>query len=278
MNTDQLTQASPRGRLREALLGIGEWGDVPEADLGDAVTGALRELGRDVLGERSRVGLVTVGTEDDSRGRRVGLRLADHDAGLPDLLWYADESGLPSEVRESCPTLSQEEWEAGLLVAKLVLTVLESEPGPVPGPVPGPGFEPVPADVARCRPHTPRPARSRPRERCCRALAALAERRDPHPAELTAHLRTTLLEFASETPDNKEAVQHIAVRSAEPSWQGARWCLGRSGCGFTQVLLSAEGWAVPSGVRGEFPDVTQEEWTAVIQVTALVLLAFEGGR
>ncbi|MEU6325758.1 hypothetical protein ABZ851_00415 [Streptomyces sp. NPDC047049] len=274
MNTDQPTQTSPRGRLREALLGIGERGDVSEADLGDAVTGALRELGRDVLGERSRVGLVTVGAEDDSRGRRVGLRLADHDTGLPDLLWYADESGLPSEVRESCPTLSQEEWEAGLLVAKLVLTVLESEPGPVPGP----GTEPVPADVARCRPHAPRPARSIPRERCCRALAAMAERRDPHPAELTARLRTTLLEFASETPDNKEAVQHIAVRSAEPSCQGARWRLGGSGFAFTQVLLSAEGWAVPSCVRGEFPDVTQEEWTAVIQVTALVLLAFEGGR
>lgn len=296
MNTDHSGGALPHGRLREALLRIGERGVVSEAGLGDAVGTALREPALEVLGERSRVELVTVGAEEHSWGRSIGLHLADYDAGLPDLLWLAGESDLPSEVQESCPTLSQEEWEAGLLVAKLVLMVLESEPGPVPGSLPGPapcpGSDPVPDDAAPCRLHAPRPARSIPRERFCRALAAIAERHDLHPDDIIAHLRTTLLDFASETPDNTEAVQHITVRRltvrppertsehpleqpTEQPWQGARLCLGRSGFALSQVVLSAEGCAVPSRVLEEFPDLTQDEWNAVMQVTGLVLMAFE---
>ncbi|MFE0189343.1 hypothetical protein [Streptomyces sp. NPDC058989] len=33
---------------------------------------------------------------------------------------------------------------------------------------------------------------------------------------------------------------------------------------------------VPSCVLEEFPDLTQDEWDAVLQVTGLTLLAFEG--
>ncbi|MFF8788570.1 hypothetical protein [Streptomyces sp. NPDC015125] len=271
--------ASPRGRLREALMHVGEKGHIPEADLSAAVRTALRELAVDVLGERSRVELVTVGEGDHPWGRSVGLRLADYDAGLPELLWCAGESDLPPEVQEKCPSLSQEEWEAGLLVAKLVLTVLASEPGPVSGSV-GSVPGPVPDDGAERRLHASRPARSISTERFYRALAAIAEGNDLHPDDITAQLRTTLLDFASETPDNKDAVQHIAVqhiavRHTEQPWQGARLCLGRSGFAFTQVLLSAEGCSVPSCVRDAFPDLTQDEWNAVIQVTGLVLLAFE---
>ncbi|UKY51800.1 hypothetical protein [Streptomyces inhibens] len=257
-----MNPSSPRGRLRDALLHVGERGHVAEADLSAPVENALRELAVEVLGERSRVELVIVGGEDHRWGRNLGLRLADYDVGLPDLLWCADESGLPPQVRESCPTLGQDEWEAVLLVSKLILRVLESEP------------EPVADDAARHRQRTPRPARSVGRERFCQALAAVAERADLHQDELTAQLRTTLLDFASETPDNQDAAQHLAVRRTGQQ-PGARVCLSRSGFAFAQVLLSADGCPVPGCVLDAFPELTQDEWNAVIQVTGLSLLAFE---
>ncbi|PBC82016.1 hypothetical protein SAMN05216511_5317 [Streptomyces sp. KS_16] len=100
-----MNPSSPRGRLREALLCVGERGDVDEACLSTAVTTALRELASEALGERSCVELVTVGAEGHPWGRSLGLRLADYDVELPDVLLYADQSDLPPQVQESCPTL-----------------------------------------------------------------------------------------------------------------------------------------------------------------------------
>ncbi|AJC53664.1 hypothetical protein [Streptomyces sp. 769] len=254
---------SPRGRLRDALLRVGEGRQVPEADLRTAVENALSELAQETLGERSRVGLVTLGSEDHSWGRNLGLRIAEYDVGLPDLLWVADESDLPPQVRESCPTLGQDEWEAALLVCKLILTALESEP------------EPVPDDATQHPQRLPRPARALARERFCQSLVAIAERMDLPQDELTTQLRTTLLDFASETPDNEEAAQHIAVLPTEQPQPAMRMCLSRSTISLAQVLLSADGCPVPGCVLDEFPDLNQDEWNAVIQVTGLTLLAFE---
>ncbi|MGW3013572.1 hypothetical protein ACWC9R_32805 [Streptomyces sp. NPDC001219] len=261
-----MNPSSPRGRLRDALLSVGERGDVNEAVLSAVVTAALRELASEVLGERSRVELVTVGSEGDPWGRSLGLRLAGYDVGLPDVLLRADQSDLPSQVQESFPTLRQEEWEAVLLVSKLVLMVLQSE------------FEPV-NHVASHHPQViPRLPRSVAREQFCQALAAISERADLHQDELTARLRTALLNFASETSDNKEAAQHIAVLHTGEPQQGPRLCLSRSGLAFAKVVLSAGGCPVPSCVREEFPDLTQEEWNAVIHVTGLTLMAFEAAE
>ncbi|MFF7233745.1 hypothetical protein [Streptomyces sioyaensis] len=258
-----MNPSSPRGRLRDALLCVGERGDVNEARLSAAVTTALRVLASEALGERSCVELVTVGAEDKPWGRSLGLRLADYDVELPDVLLYADQSDLPPQVQESCPTLRQEEWEAVLLVSKLIFMGLQSEPEPV-------------RDDAGQRPQvTPRPPRSVAREQFCQALAAISERADLHQDELTEQLRTALLNFASETPDNKDAAQRIAVlRTGEPQ-QGPRLCLSRSGLAFAEVVLSAGGCPVPTCVREEFPDLTQDEWNAVIHVTGLTLMAFE---
>ncbi|MGW9428502.1 hypothetical protein ACWHA1_11135 [Streptomyces decoyicus] len=257
-----MNPSSPRGRLRDALLSVGERGDVDEAGLSAAVTTALRELASEVLGEQSRVELVTVGSEDHPWGRSLGLRLADYDVELPDVLLYADQSDLPPQVQESCPTLCQEEWEAVLLVSKLIFIGLQSEP------------EPVHADAGQHPQVTPRPPRSVASEQFCQALAAISERADLHQGELTAQLRTALLNFASETPDNKDAAQRIAVLHTGPQ-QGPRLCLSRSGLAFAKVVLSAGGCPVPSCVREEFPDLTQDEWNAVIHVTGLTLMAFE---
>lgn len=254
---------SPRGRLRAALLRVGEGVHVPEADLRGAVKTALCELAEEMLGKRSCVGLVTVGSEEDSRGRSVGLRLAEYDVGLPDLLWYAGESDLPPQVWESCPTLVQDEWEAALLVSKLIVRVLESEPARVPD------------DAARHPERLPRPARAVAGESFCRALAAIAECSELHQDELAAQLRTALLDFASETPDNLEAAQHVAVSHAGEPEYAARMCLSRSGYSLAQVLLSVDGSPVPDAVLDAFPDLNQDEWNTLIQATGLTLLAFE---
>ncbi|MFG2141318.1 hypothetical protein [Streptomyces sp. NPDC048650] len=260
-----MNPSSPRGRLREALLCVGARRDVHEADLSAAVTTALRELASEVLGERSRVELVTIGAEDHPWGRTLDLRLADYDVALSDVLLHADRSDLPPQVQEGCPTLSQEEWEAVLLVSKLVLMGLQPEP------------EPVPDDAGHHVQVTRRPPRSVARARFCQALAALSERPDLHQDELTAQLRTALLNFASETPDNKDAAQRIAVLHTGEPHQGPRLCLSRSGSAFATVVLSAGGCPVPSCVLEEFPDLTQDEWNAVIHVTGLTLMAFEKG-
>ncbi|MCW7989487.1 hypothetical protein XF35_30670 [Streptomyces platensis subsp. clarensis] len=258
-----MNPSSPRGRLRDALLRVGERGDATEADLRAAVTTALRELAVEALGERSRVELVTLGAEEHPWGRSFGLRLADYDVELPDVLLYADQSDLPPQVQESCSTLSQEEWEAVLLVSKLIFMGLQSEP------------EPVRDDAGRHPQGTPRPPRSVAREQFCQALAAISERADLHQDELTTQLRTALLNFASETPDNKDAAQRIAVLHTGEPRQAPRLCLSRSGLAFAKVVLSAGGCPVPSCVLEEFPDLTQDEWNAVIHVTGLTLLAFE---
>ncbi len=259
-----MNPSSPRGRLRDALLCVGEGGDTTEADLRAAVVTALRELAVEALGERSRVELVTLGAEGRPWGRSLGLRLADYDVELPDVLLYADQSDLPPQVQEGCPTLSQEEWEAVLLVSKLILMGLQSEPG-----------EPVRDDAGQHPKVTPRPPRSVAREQFCQALAAISERADLHQDELTAQLRTALLNFASETPDNKDAAQRIAVLYTGEPRQGPRLCLSRSGLALAKVVLSAGGCPVPSCVLEEFPDLTQDEWNAVIHATGLTLMAFE---
>lgn len=107
----------PRRRLREALLRIGGDLHAPEEHIGAEVRAALCELAARTRGGRSCAGLVTVGGADDRAGRSLGLRLADYDVGLPEVLLRADESGLPPQVRESCPALVQEEWEAALLLS-----------------------------------------------------------------------------------------------------------------------------------------------------------------
>ncbi|MEU8787057.1 hypothetical protein [Streptomyces sp. NPDC048637] len=253
---------SPRGRLRAALLRIGGERHVPEADLRTEVENALSGLAEETLGERSLVGSVTLGSADHTWGRSLGLRLADYDVALPDLLWKADGSALPAQVHERYPALRQDEWEAALLVCKLILTVLESEP------------EPVRRDAVPHPQLLPRPRRTPGRERFCRSLTAIAEH-DPPQDELTAQLRTTLLDFASETPDNQEAARHIAVRSTEPPQPTVRICLSRSGCSLGQVLLSADGCSVPTSVLADFPDLHQDEWHAALQVSGLILLAFQ---
>ncbi|MFC5252140.1 hypothetical protein [Streptomyces nigrescens] len=259
---------SPRARLRHALLRIGAGRHAPEADLRTDLECALSELAEEMLGERSRVGSVTLGSADHTWGRNLGLRLADHDVGLPNLLWRADGSALPTRVRETHPALCQDEWEAALLVGKLILIVLESEPDLDPAP------EPVRDKAVPHPQRLPRPARAPGRESFCRSLTALAEHGNPQD-ELTARLRTTLLAFASETPDNQEAAHHIAVLSTAPPQPAIRLCLSRSGLSLGQVLLSADGCPVPGSVLEEFPDLNQDEWNAVMHVTGLVLSAFE---
>ncbi|MFI5526265.1 hypothetical protein [Streptomyces platensis] len=258
-----MNPSSPRGRLRDALLCVGERGDVNEAGLSAAVTTALRELASETLGEQPSVELVTVGAEDHPWGRSLGLRLADYDVELSDVLLHADQSDLPPQVQESCPTLSQEEWEAVLLVSKLIFMGLQSEPEPV-------------RDEAGQHPQVaPRPPRSVARERFCQALAAISERPDLNQGELTVQLRAALLNFASETPDNMDAAQRIAVLHTGEPQQGPRLCLSRSGLAFAKVVLIADGCPVPSCVLEEFPDLTQDEWNAVVHVTGLMLMAFE---
>ncbi|MDX6312696.1 MAG: hypothetical protein QOF44_2160, partial [Streptomyces sp.] len=82
-----MSPPSPRSRLRDALLLIGAGGQLPEAELASRVRTALRDLADEVLGDSSRVELVTVGGDAHSWGWNLGIRLTDYDVRLPELLW-----------------------------------------------------------------------------------------------------------------------------------------------------------------------------------------------
>lgn len=83
-----------------------------------------------------------------------------------------------------------------------------------------------------------------------------------------------LLDSASETPDNKDAARRIAVLHTGEPRLGPCLCLSHSGASFAEVVLSVDGCPVPSCVLEQLPDLTQDEWNAVIHVTGLTLMAF----
>jgi hypothetical protein len=107
---------------------------------------------------------------------------------------------------------------------------------------------------------------------------ALGDDRDV--GELDTAFVRTLLQFGSETEDNARCVELLGItRLRQPH--------GRDAVGFglrgkavpiSDVVNSAEGSPVPDSVVKDFPNVTQDDWDAVLRLTTLVLIALESAE
>jgi hypothetical protein len=95
---------------------------------------------------------------------------------------------------------------------------------------------------------------------------------------LTHRLRRALLDFGSETDDNTAAVEKIDVGVLEKSAGSGGWGLrlATRALALSTIINSAEGSPVPEQVRVDHPDLTQDDWDAVLRVACLLLLALEG--
>lgn len=86
-----------------------------------------------------------------------------------------------------------------------------------------------------------------------------------------------LLDFGSETDDNTECVERIGL-AVLPELHGsgpAGFALRHSRIPVADVLNAAEGSPIPDQVTAEFPEVTQEDWDAILRLATLVLVAFQ---
>jgi hypothetical protein len=93
----------------------------------------------------------------------------------------------------------------------------------------------------------------------------------------TAQLRRALLEFGSDTADNLDAITRVEIgmfpSTAERKSEGMR--LAATPVGLSNVLNAAEGCPLPPQLREEFPDLSQQDWDAVLRVACLVFLSLE---
>ena len=120
-----------------------------------------------------------------------------------------------------------------------------------------------------------------PSRRVREALSACALDRssggDVHAA--FARLREALLDYGLRTSENVAAVERLDFGSGKPDATSVNPACGirakASGYLLTDVLWRLEDEPIPSSIREDLPDLTQEDWSALLRIATLVLTAFE---
>jgi len=110
-------------------------------------------------------------------------------------------------------------------------------------------------------------------------LVSLANGRRKHrnAREATKAFRKALLDFGSETDDNRACAAAISVGVIKERNQPVRKGLILRGhqCLVGTILNTAEGCPVPTQVRKAFPKLSQQEWDAVLRIATMVVLSLE---
>ena len=117
-------------RFRECLTNMAEFAQPPEPS-------AASEMS-----QRFRDALMMFGSESDDNkhcaehleygiirgnGRTsFGLRLCDAPYSITSVLWNAEGCPIPTQLADALPELSQNQWDACIRLATLVLTAFES--------------------------------------------------------------------------------------------------------------------------------------------------------
>ncbi len=90
--------------------------------------------------------------------------------------------------------------------------------------------------------------------------------------KLTRKLRTALIGFASETPDNLACAERIEVGIVDPD-------IGLKVRGqprlFSEMAHAIEGGPMPKRLEGALPNITKAEWDAFTRMTTLLYVLLE---
>jgi hypothetical protein len=93
----------------------------------------------------------------------------------------------------------------------------------------------------------------------------------------TKAFRRALLDFGSETDDNRACAAEIGVSTVrDRGLLTTGLTLRRKGRLVSQILNDAEGTPVPAALRKRHAGITQREWDAVLRLATLVFISLEG--
>ena len=91
--------------------------------------------------------------------------------------------------------------------------------------------------------------------------------------------RRALLDFGSETDDNRACATEITVSTVRDGGRRVSGlALKRQRKLVSQILNDAEGTPVPARVRRRHAGITQQEWDAVLRLATLVFISLERDR
>ena len=117
-----------KAKLRDTLLAIAASADTNESVLTIRLRHALLEFGSntdDNVNAASRVEVGPIDVATSLKGQ--GMRLTGTNIALTSVVNAAEGSPVPQQVRKYFPNIKQEEWDAVLRVACLVLLSFEAQ-------------------------------------------------------------------------------------------------------------------------------------------------------
>ena len=91
------------------------------------------------------------------------------------------------------------------------------------------------------------------------------------PIASTEMLRDAILQYGSETPDNIEAVKHLAIQEDD----FAKGVGTTGGILASRVINMLEESSIPTEVKAQYPELSKKEWEAVLRYCTLVISALE---
>lgn len=103
------------------------------------------------------------------------------------------------------------------------------------------------------------------------ALRCLADGNDNN-ERMSERLRTTLLAFGSETPDNLSCTDRIEVGHVDDV-RGLK--LRNQNILLSELAYELEDAPVPETVKAAFPGITGEDWSAFVRLTTLLYISLE---
>ncbi|HEY4024211.1 MAG TPA: hypothetical protein VGM75_36385 [Pseudonocardiaceae bacterium] len=121
-------EVSKRRRFVEALLAASGPGEVPLDERTATLRRELLWFGSSTPDNRDAAERLAVGEVRRWGGRKLGITLARTGSLVSDVLNQAEGCPIPDSLAEAYPDLVQEEWDAVLRLAALVLLALEGEP------------------------------------------------------------------------------------------------------------------------------------------------------
>ncbi len=95
-------------------------------------------------------------------------------------------------------------------------------------------------------------------------------------AEINDRFRSSLLDYASETPDNVASVAKIEVGKVKVNGQvhsGLK--IKEKNILLSEIMYAIEDMSLPAQVKDQLPQLTQEEWEAATRIIVFVLKSLE---